>query len=306
MMKIIFFGTSEIAVPSLERLARDGRFEIVGIVTQPDRPVGRHATLTPPPVKSAALRLGITEIHQPEKLKDEAFQTWINSVGGSCDAFVLIAYGRILPQWLLDLPKHGIINLHPSLLPRWRGPSPIQAAIAAGDTMTGVTIMKIDAEMDHGPIISQTEEPIQPTDTAGTLHDRLATIGADILPDAVAGYIDGTVKANEQDHAHATVCKILSRDDGRLDISKTAEELERLVRAFTPWPGTRTEVDGKRLKVLSASVFPSKNTKQSGVTYEEGRLVFSCTDGSRLELLTVQPEGGSKMSGAEFARGYYR
>ena len=305
MQKIIFFGTSEIAVPSLERLHADGRFEIVGIVTQPDRPVGRHATLTPPPVKTAAFKLGITEIHQPEKLKDESFRTWIGSVGPSCDAFVLIAYGRILPQWLLDLPKMCIVNLHPSLLPRWRGPSPIQAAIAAGDTMTGVTIMKIDAEMDHGPILAQTEEPIQPTDTAGSLHDRLATFGADILPDVVADYLTGKIIPQEQDDSLATVCKILSRDDGKLDPTKTAEELERIVRAFNPWPGMWIDLDGKRLKVITAMI-SAEHASSPGIGFSNGHLLFTCSDGTSLELFTVQPEGRSEMSGADFARGYFR
>ena len=178
--RLIFFGTSDFAVPSLNALAKDGRFEITGVVTQPDRPVGRHATLTPPAIKKAAVDLGINEIHQPEKLKDESFQSWIKEVGPACDAFVVVSYGKILPQWLLDLPKQGIVNVHGSLLPRWRGPSPIQAAIAAGDTVSGITIMKIDAEMDHGPLLAIKETPIKPEDTGGSLRDRLASLGAEI------------------------------------------------------------------------------------------------------------------------------
>lgn len=294
MHRIVFFGTSELAIPSLENLKNDGRFDIVGIVTQPDKPVGRKAVMTPPQVKIAAHALGITEIHQPESLKDDAFKTWIESVGPTCDVFVIVAFGRILPQWLLDLPKQGIVNLHPSLLPRWRGPSPIQAAIAAGDTMTGVSIMKIDAQMDHGPLLAQVEEPIHPEDTGKTLHDRLAMLGGNMLPGILADYLAGTIEPQEQDHTLATVCKILSRDDGKLDTSKTAEELERLVRAYQPWPGTWTERDGKRLKVLASRTIPTVITDA---------LCFTCDDGTILELTSVQPEGKKPMTGQEYLRG---
>jgi len=293
--KIIFFGTSDFAVPSLEALARDGRFEIAGIVTQPDRPVGRHAVLTAPPVKQSLhtaipAQAGIQiPLRQPEKIKDEDFQTWIKDIGPSCDAFVIVSYGKILPQWLLDLPKKGVVNVHGSLLPRWRGASPIQAAIAAGDKTSGVTIMLIDAEMDHGPILATAEEPIQNNDTGKSLHDRLAIIGGKTLPDVLASYLDGKIQPTEQDHSLATHCKILTRDDGKLDFTKTSEELERLIRAYNPWPGTWTEVEGKRLKVLSAKI---------GV---EGYSI-PCADGA-IELLSVQPEGKSLMSGIDFLRG---
>lgn len=294
MYKIVFFGTSELAIPSLENLKHDNRFDVVGVVTQPDKPVGRKAVMTPPQVKIAAQALGITEIRQPETLKDEAFRAWIEALAPTCDAFVIVAYGRILPQWLLDLPKQGIVNLHPSLLPRWRGPSPIQAAIAAGDTMTGVSIMKIDAGMDHGPLLAQVEEPILPTDTGKALHDRLATLGGNILPGILADYLAGTIEPQEQDHSQATVCKILSRDDGKLDTLKTAQELVRLVRAYQPWPGTWTEYEGKRLKIISARIIPKILSDVP---------CLECTDGTVLELTTVQPEGKKQMSGQEYLRG---
>jgi len=294
MYKIVFFGTSELAIPSLENLKNDERFEIAGVVTQPDKPVGRSAVKTPPQVKIAAQALGISEIRQPETLKDESFRSWIETLAPSCDAFVIVAYGRILPQWLLDLPKQGIVNLHPSLLPRWRGPSPIQAAIAAGDTMTGVSIMKIDAEMDHGPLLAQVEEPIHPNDTGKGLHDRLAALGGNMLPGILADYLAGTIEPQEQEHKLATVCKILSRDDGKLDTSKTAEELERLVRAYQPWPGTWIEREGKRLKVLEARVIPNVLSDV---------LCLECAGGTFLELVTVHPEGKKVMSGRDFLRG---
>jgi len=294
MYKIIFFGTSAIAVPSLEHLVSDGRFEILGVVTQPDRPVGRHAIPTPPPLKIATTRLGITHIEQPEHLKDDAFKQWIEEVGTSCDTFVIVSYGKILPQWLLDLPKHGIVNIHPSLLPRWRGPSPIQSAIVAGDTMTGVSIMKIDMVMDHGPIIAQVGEPIRDADTGQTLHDRLAKIGSELLPDVLASYIDGKITPQPQNDALVTTCKILTRDDGKLDTTKTAQELERRVRAYQPWPGTWIDIDGSRLKILSAKVSTSDR---------QGIQFLACGGNTMLELTTVQPEGKKPMSGSDFARG---
>jgi methionyl-tRNA formyltransferase len=294
--RIVFFGTSEFAVPALDTLRKDGRFEIIGVVTQPDRPVGRHAVLTSPPVIVAASDTGLTTIFQPEKLKDETFSAWIKEVGPACDAFVVIAYGKILPQWLLDLPKQGIVNVHGSLLPRWRGPSPIHAAIAAGDKKTGVTIMKIDAEMDHGPVLALLEEPIRPADTTPSLHDRLSIIGASNLPNVLADYLDGKIKPVEQDHSQATICKILSRDNGRLDpTTKTAEELERLVRAYTPWPGTFIEENGKRIKILASRVVSEKS--------KEG-FFLDCANGTILELTTVHPENGKQMSGVEYLRGH--
>ncbi len=304
MYRILFFGTSDFAVPSLNALSKDGRFEIVGVVTQPDRPVGRHAILTPPAIKMAAQKLGIKEIHQPEKLKDEAFQSWIKEVGPSCDAFVVVSYGKILPQWLLDLPKQGIINVHGSLLPRWRGPSPIQAAIAAGDTVSGVTIMKIDAEMDHGPLLATKETPIHPDDTGGSLHDRLADLGAEILPETLTGYLDGSIAPKEQDHSLATPCKILTRDDGKIDWNKSAEEIERLVRAYNPWPGTWMMVGDKRLKVLGVQKIPRAAGMRPGMHFINA--TFPCVasgNDTAVQLMLVQMEGKIPMNGSLFLHG---
>ncbi|MFA5185572.1 MAG: methionyl-tRNA formyltransferase [Patescibacteria group bacterium] len=304
MFKIIFFGTSEFAVPSLKALADDGRFEILGTVTQPDRPVGRHAVLTPPAVK-AATPDGIP-VFQPEKLKDESFKSWISDIGPSCDAFVIVSYGKILPQWLLDLPKKGIVNVHGSLLPRWRGASPIQSAIAANDPVSGVTIMLIDAEMDHGPILSQIEEPILPDDTGGELHDRLATIGGETLPDVLADYLDGKIQPRAQKHEDATNCRTLTRDDGKLDPNKTAEDLEQLVFAYNPWPGTWIEIGGKRIKILAAMDGDADKTRKPGDRFvRDGIPCLACADGTVLEIKRLQPEGRNAMSGQEYLRGKY-
>jgi methionyl-tRNA formyltransferase len=299
MFRIIFFGTSDFAIPSLQSLAQDQRFEIIGAVTQPDRPVGRHAVITPPPVKKELQQTANNiALWQPEKIKDESFSSWIKEVGSTCDAFVVVSYGKILPQWLLDLPKQGVVNVHGSLLPRWRGASPIQAAIAAGDAISGVTIMKIDAEMDHGPILAIAEEPIQPSDIGQTLHDRLAELGGKLLPDILADYLNGKITPQEQDHSQASYCKILTRDDGKLDFSKTAEEFERLIRAYNPWPGTWMEWNGKRVKILEAKVGTEKTEKDAGTLFKSGKILrLSCANGSLLEVLTIQLEGKKAVSG---------
>ncbi len=304
MYKIVFFGTSEFAVPSLKALMDDGRFEILGVVTQPDRPVGRHAVLTPPAVKLEIPAQAGIQILQPEKLKDESFQTWIKGVGPECDAFVIISYGKILPQWLLDLPKHGVINVHGSLLPRWRGASPIQAAIAAGDEKSGITIMQLDAYMDHGSIIRQIEEPIHADDIGSTLHDRLAESSGKYLPDILSDFLDGKIQPREQDHTAATYCQTLAREDGKLDFTKTATQLERLIRAYNPWPGTWMDFDGQRLKIISARIGAEDNAKSAGQKFSRDNTpCLACANGTILEITQLQPEGKSAMTGAEFLRG---
>ncbi len=298
--KIIFFGTSEFAIPSLRALMADARFEVVGVVTQPDRPVGRHAIMTAPPLKQF-----YADVKQPEKLFAEDFTDWLNEVGPSCAAFVVVSYGKILPKWLIDLPQRGVINVHGSLLPRWRGAAPIQAAIAAGDAMSGVTVMLIDELLDHGPIIGEVVEEILPTDTGSSLHDRLAELGGKVLPELLASYLTGKITQTEQDHQLATKCKTLSREDGKLDFSKTATELERVIRAYTPWPGTWMEMDGKRLKILTARIGKIDTAKTSGsLSMADGILLLACADGTTLELTRVQPAGKKPMSGAEYGRGY--
>lgn len=291
MFRIFFFGTSEFAVPSLRALAADSRFSIVGVVTQPDRPVGRHATITPPPVKQAAQEHNLP-IFQPEKLKElQTSEAFLSSTADRPDAFVVVSYGKILPQWLLDIPKQGCVNVHGSLLPAWRGPSPIHAAIVAGDKTSGVSIMKLDAEMDHGPLLRTAEEPIQAADTTGALHDRLATLGSTILPDTLADYLAGNLAPTEQNHAEATYCKILTRDDGKIDWNQPASTIDRLVRGMYPWPGTWFMHEEKRIKVLDAKMgIPT--TAAPGTMWIEDRHCFvACGDGQSIELLTIQHAG---------------
>jgi methionyl-tRNA formyltransferase len=308
MFRIVFFGTSEFAVPSLRALAADPRFSVIAIVTQPDRPVGRHATITPPAVKTAlsvipdaAERRSGIPIFQPEKLKElQTNPDFQSLVQDPPDAFVVVSYGKILPPWLLDIPKQGCLNVHGSVLPRWRGPSPIHAAIVAGDEKSGVTIMKLDAEMDHGPILGITEEPIRLDDTAGSLHDRLADLGGHVLPDTLADYLDGKLQPIEQDHPAATYCKILTRDDGKIDWTKPAIEIERMVRGLYPWPGTWFMHDEKRMKVLDAKLGDATN-EIPGTVFQTNKQVFvACGDKTSLELVTIQPEGKKAMNANTF------
>ncbi|MCC7357265.1 methionyl-tRNA formyltransferase [Candidatus Uhrbacteria bacterium] len=315
MYRILFFGTSDFAVPSLKTLLYDDRFEVVGIVTQPDKPVGRHAVLTAPPVKKFVQNEKFflektslfqsdsskkKNLFQPNKLSDPDFRSWIETIGLNCDAFVVIAYGKIIPQSIIDLTNKGVVNVHGSLLPRWRGASPIQAAIAAGDTQSGVTVMLIDDKLDHGPILGVAETAIFDTDTGATLHDRLAILGSQILPDILVSYLNGKIRPREQDHDLATECKTLSREDGKLDFTKTSQELERMIRAFHPWPGTWMMYKEKRLKIHEARVAPNTD-QQAGTLFSTPHGLFvACAQGTCLELVCIQQEGKKNIEGKLF------
>src|SRR5688572_22562092 len=309
MISVVFFGTSEFAVPSLKAILGDregthgagSRFKVVAVVTQPDRPVGRHATLQKSPVKLAAEHFGIPVLQFEQVKSDEAFEK-LKTL--KADLAVVASFGQIIPQRVLDLYKHGMVNVHSSLLPKYRGASPIQAAIANGDKETGVSIMLIDAKMDHGPILDMWPTMIEPTDTTATLSTKLSELGAELLARTLPDYIDGKIKPVEQDHSQATMVKLLSREDGRLDpATKSAEQLECLVRANDPWPGTFIEVEGERLKVLTSKVDGATDLKP-GTRYQvDGEPALACADGTGLLLIKVQPEGKSAMDGDAYLRG---
>lgn len=301
--KIIFFGTSDFSIPSLEALLKDNRFEVSAVVTKPDAPIGRHQTITPPPIKVLAQEHRIPVL-QFDKIKtEEAYGILAEK---ETDAYVVVSYGKIIPQNILDLPKHGVINVHGSLLPRWRGASCVQAAIAAGDDKSGITIMKMDAELDHGDIIAQAETQIGADETGGELHDRLAILGSETLPDVLAAFMEGQTSPRPQDHEKATFCWTLKREDGLIDWNKPADEIERLIRAYEPWPGTFTTTNNKRLKIHRTSK-PKiiQSSGETGAISKQGdALVVKCGDGHFLELLEVQPEGKRIMSSTEFLAGW--
>lgn len=303
-MRIVFLGTGDIGLPSLEALLSSPEHEVVAVVTQPDKPVGRKQTLTAPEVKVRALAAGIPVLQPPrirhivEELK--AF---------AADVFVVVAYGQILPRTVLEIPKLACLNIHASLLPKHRGAAPIQAAIRDGDTETGVTIMWMDEGLDTGDMLLVERLPILAEDTGGVLHDKLAAAAPQPLMKALELVSAGTAPRIPQDHERATHVKKLEREHGRIDWSRSAEEIERLVRAFNPWPGTfcMLEVPGAtplQLKIHRAAALSQTEACPAGGTVlsTEGKLLVACGIGV-LQLLEVQLEGKKRMSAQDFLNG---
>jgi methionyl-tRNA formyltransferase len=299
-LNLVFCGTPAFAVPTLVRLVESG-FLVRLVVTQPDRPKGRGLEFVSSPVKQSAVKLGLPII-QPESIKNNAdFRAQIADL--KPDAIVIVGYGRIIPEWMLDLPPLGNINLHASLLSKYRGAAPIQWAIARGETITGVTTMKIDAGLDTGDILLQQEIPIAPDDTAETLSPTLAAVGADLTIATLQSLQAGTIRPRKQDNSQATLAPILRKEDGRIDFSRPASEIMNRLRGFQPWPGAYSGFRGKNLQVLRAAVnnqaLPSSELKVEG-----NRLLVGCGEGSAIELLEVQLEGKKRTSAADFIRGY--
>ncbi|MFQ3647042.1 MAG: methionyl-tRNA formyltransferase [Anaerolinea sp.] len=295
MARIVFMGTPEFAVPSLNALIR--HHEVVGVVTQPDRPAGRGGELRPPPVKQLALAHGIPCV-QPVKLRE--VKDWLRAQ--DADLFVVAAFGQILPQSVLDMPKHGCLNVHGSLLPRWRGAAPIHAAIRAGDAETGITIMLMDAGLDTGPMLTKASTPITADDTSATLHDRMAALGASLLIETIPPYLNGEITPQPQDDALATYAPQIDKDEGRIDWHAPAAQIERTIRAFDPWPGTFTHWEGKLLKVHRARVRVGQQPIGS-VALVEGALCVGTGDGL-LELVELQLEGRKRIPAEDFIRGH--
>ncbi len=299
-LKLVFCGTPQFAVPTLEKLAAAG-FAVPLVVTQPDRPRGRGMELTPPPVKQSALRLNLPVI-QPEKIKQDAgFQSLLESLRP--DAIIVVGYGRIIPQWMLDLPPLGNINLHASLLPKYRGAAPIQWAIANGDSVTGVTTMRIDAGLDTGDILLQQEIPIDSTDTAEILAPRLAVTGAALTVETLKRLQSGAIDPQPQDHSRATLAPILKKEDGRVDFSRRAQDTLNRLRGFQPWPGAFTTFRGKNLNIWQAAA-TEKGIPPGQLLIEGDSLVVGCADGTALELLQLQPEGKKRLPARDFIHGY--
>lgn len=305
-MRLVFLGTGDIGLPSLEHLLTSGHHEVVAVVTQPDKPVGRRQELTPPAVKVRALAAGLPVL-QPVKLRDA---TQVAALAAfQADVFVVVAYGQILSKAVLDLPKKGCLNIHASLLPRHRGASPIQAAIREGDPESGITIMWMDEGLDTGDILLQERLALAPEETGGSLHDRLALLAPSVLERALGQIEDGTAPRLPQDPALATHCRKLEREHGHLDWYRPAPELERLIRAYQPWPGTFTRLHsgGKSLqlkirKAILTAPTDSPALAAGSVFAKDGRLWVGCGDGV-LELKELQLEGRKTMPVADFLRG---
>jgi len=302
---LIFAGTPRFAVPTLERLVACG-FPVRLIVTQPDKPRGRGMELAASPVKQSALKLGLPVI-QPEKIKtNEEFRAQLATL--QPDAIIVVGYGRIIPQWMIDLPRFGNLNLHASLLPKYRGAAPIQWAIASGESVTGVTIMRIDAGLDTGDILLQNELAIADEDTAETVAPRLASVGAGLMVEALQGLDARSISSRPQDHALATLAPLLTKQDGQIDFHRTATEIRNRLRGFQPWPGAFTTFRGKNLHLWSAKVVPAEigsGSLQPGELSSGGDLVVAgCGDHTALELLEVQIEGKQRMPARDFVNGY--
>jgi len=297
-MRILFIGTGDIGMPTLQALLKS-EHEIVGVVTQPDKPVGRAQTIEPPPIKKA---LAATKIRvlQPARIKDRQAIEEIHAL--TPDVIVVMAYGQILPSDILEVPKITCLNLHASLLPRWRGAAPIQAAIAAGDRKTGITVMYMNEGLDTGDILLQCAIDIEPTDTGGSLHDRLAKVAPETLLESLELLENGRAPRIPQHDALATYASKLKREDGKIDWTNPADAIERKIRAFDPWPGAFMKYDGQNLKIFSAAILALRGTPGE-ILQSEKELVIAAGEGA-LSLGQVQLEGKRRMTAAEFLRGH--
>jgi len=299
-LDLVFCGTPPFAVPTLEKLVASG-FRVHLVVTQPDRPKGRGLELVPSPVKESAAKLSLS-ITQPDRIKiNDEFRTQLAALRP--DAIIVVGYGRLIPQWMLDLPPLGNINLHASLLPKYRGAAPVQWAIAQGETITGVTTMRLDAGLDTGDIFLQQEIPIGSADTLETLAPRLASIGADLMVETLRGLQAGSIQPRPQDNSSATLAPILKKEDGWVDFSRSASEITNRIRGFQPWPGAYTKFRGKSLQILKAQL-ASEIFPPAELHVQADRLFVGCGQNSSLELLELQMEGKKRTSVRDFLHGY--
>ena len=299
-MRIVFMGTPDFAVNALQSLY-DGGHEIIGVFTQPDKPQGRKMVLTPPPVKVCAESLGLT-VYQPKSVKTSETLDILKSLNP--DLIAVVAYGKILPKEILELPKFGCVNVHASLLPRHRGASPIQTAILCGDKVTGVTTQKMDIGVDTGDILLAAKTDILPIDNFETLHDKLAVQGADLLVKTVQGLENGTIIPEKQSEDGVTHASIITKEMGEIDFNKTANEIDCQIRAFTPWPSAYLFIGGKRVKIINAAVGGSVSEAAGTVVDTKNGLTVACGGGTSIVLNELQPEGKGAMPAKAFLNGY--
>jgi methionyl-tRNA formyltransferase len=310
-LKIIFMGTAELSCTSLEKLARDKNFSVVAVVTQPDKPKGRELKLTASPVKILAQKLNLP-VFQPSKARDEKFISELREL--KPDLMVVVAYGQILPTTILDLPPHGCLNVHTSLLPKYRGAAPIQWAIVNGDAETGVTIMKMDAGLDTGPILSVRRTPILLTDDSQILHDRLAQLGAELLAETISDYVAGKISPQPQPAAGSTYAARIKKEDGKIDWSQPAMQIWNRLRAFTPWPGAFTflgnaepssasAIKPQLLKIWKAEVVEKSGRAREILEADKTGIVVACGHHA-LRILELQREGGRRMTAEQFLAGF--
>lgn len=298
-IRLIFMGTPEFSLLGFQNLINEPSFDIVGVFTQTDKPVGRKQIMTPPPVKQLALEYGLN-VFQPEKIKDELE----NIKNLKPDLIVVIAYGKIIPQSILDIPSYGCINVHASLLPKYRGAACLNAPILNGDTETGVTIMQMEAGLDTGPILRQAKMKLEGRETLEDVHDELSVLGAELLTPTLKDFMAGNIKPQIQDESRASYIKTLSKEDGRIDWKKSAIEIERMVRAYNPWPGTYA-LDGEKIvKIISVNpeILKTNEHKIGEVFMADNNLAVQCGQDS-LVILKLQTAGKKIMTSEEFLRG---
>jgi methionyl-tRNA formyltransferase len=310
-MRIVFMGTAELSCASLEALARDKQFSVAAVVTQPDKPKGRDLKLQPSPVKSLALKLNLPLL-QPGRARDEQFIAELRELRP--DLIVVVAYGHILPPAILELPRHGCLNVHTSLLPKYRGAGPIQWAIANGESETGVTVMKMDAGLDTGPIVSQRRTAILAEDDSAALHDRLAALGAELLAETIPAYVTGKIQPQPQPTEGASYAPKIKKEDGRIDWELPAKTIWNRLRAFTPWPGAFTSwrptfniqhptSNIQLLKIWKVEVVESSGKAGEILSADKNGILVACGRDA-LRILELQPESGRRMSAAEFLAGH--
>lgn len=303
-MRIVFCGTPEFAVPSLRRIAAEPGFSLETVITQPDRPSGRGGNVQAPPVKNAALELGL-HVFQPEKIKSDSAYSFLKKLNP--DVVVIIAYGQIIPQKLIDIPRLGWINVHASLLPKYRGAAPIHWAIANGETRTGLTTMRIDAGLDTGPMLLRWETDIGADETAPQLSARMAEAGAPLIVETLRQLDTGTITPVPQEHSQATLARILKKEDGRIDWSQPAQVIYNRMRGFTPWPGAYTTFRGQTChlwgKPAASTEVIAGAAAPGAIIAAQGKLIVACGEGSHLLLTEVQLEGRKRTSARDFANG---
>jgi methionyl-tRNA formyltransferase len=298
-VRVVFLGSGAFAIPAFTALL-DAGHEVAALFTQPDREKGRGRVLTPPPLKPVAEARGVP-VHQPRRIREPAAQEPLRALAPEVQ--VVVAYGQILPRAVIDIPRHGTVNVHGSLLPRYRGAAPVQWAIVNGERETGVTTMLIDEGLDTGPTLLSRSTPIGEEETAAELEPRLAVLGAALLLETLEGLAGGGLTPVPQDHARASLAPLIKKEDGRIDWTMPAEALARRVRGFHPWPGTFTTWQGQPLKVLRARAEPGGSLAPGEVAADRDGLLVGCGQGTRLRLVEVQPESRRPMSAAAFRAG---
>lgn len=298
-MKIVFMGTPEFAVPTLKALI--AHHDVAAVFTQPDKKKGRGHKLSPPPIKEIAIEHNIP-VYQPTTLKTEETQAILRELNP--DLIVVVAYGKILPKAVLDIPKHGCINVHASLLPKYRGAGPIQWSVLNGETVTGVTTMFMAEGLDTGDMLLKAETPIGENETASELHDRLSEMGAPLLLETLKQLENGTLQPIKQNDAESSYAPMLSKEMSAIDFTKEASQVHNLIRGLSEWPCAQTFVNGKRLKVYRSKIVPLQENATPGTLVCEKELVVACGNNTAIQLVEVQYEGSKRMGGADFLRGH--